>query len=153
MFADTIQIKKESDIRYGTTKINFHKTYGEIMALLGKHGCDQIATMKDGDIQRIAFVYQDNPYMISIPRVFVSGIYNDKIGIRLVKYYIEIILEWSKQRIINFEYLMLGARMVNIDGQNQTLKEAVDNLPPVKLFEGLSATKQLIGNKPDDEVR
>ncbi len=150
MFTDKIEIKKPNEIRYGTTLIAYEKTFGEILALLSKHGCDQIATMKDGDIQKIGFVYQDNPYMIRIPRVFVAGEYNEKIGIRLVKYYLEIILDWSKQRIINFEDLMLGTRMVNIAGKSTTLKEAVDEMPPTQLFQGmLDSSKQLlVANQP-----
>lgn len=144
MFTDRIEIKKPNQIRYGTTKISYEQTFGEILALLKKHGCDQIATMKDGDIEKIAFVYQDNPYIIKIPRVFVDRIYNDMIGIRLVKYYLEIILDWSKQRIIKFEDLMLGTRMVNIAGKSTTLKEAVDEMPPAQLFQSIAdSSKQL----------
>ncbi|MCK4545127.1 hypothetical protein KAU43_06275 [candidate division WOR-3 bacterium] len=144
MFTDKIEIKKPNDIRYGTTKIPYEQTFGEILALLSKHGCDQIATMKDGDIQKIAFVYQENPHIIKIPMVFVDNIYNEKIGIRLVKYYLEIILDWSKQKIIKFEDLMLGTRMVNIAGKSTTLKEAVDEIPPTQLFQGmLDSSKQL----------
>lgn len=143
MFAERINIKKENQIRYGTTKIPYQKSFGEIMSLLQKHGCDQIATMKDGDTQKIGFVYQEKPYIIQIPRVFINGVYNEMIGIRLVKYYLEIILEWSKQRIIDFEFLMLGTRMVNINGHSTTLKEAVDNLPPAELFGGMGNQKEL----------
>ena len=152
MFADKIEINKPNQIRYGTTQIAYEKTFGEILALLSKHAYDHIATMKDGDIQKIAFVYQNNSHMIRIPRVFVDGQYNEKIGIRLVKYYLEIILDWSKQRIINFEDLMLGTRMVNIAGKTTTLKEAIDEMPPTKLFQGIAdATKQLTDSNQDDD--
>ncbi len=135
MFNDKIHIDKPNDIRYGTTKKSFHATYGEILALLSKHGCEQTATTRDGNIHKIGFVFQDNPYMIQIPRVYVKGEYNDMIGIRLVKYYLEIILEWSKQRIIDFEFIMLGTRMVNIDGITITLKDAVEQMPPADLLQ------------------
>ena len=137
MFNETIFIKKKSEIRYGNTTIPYEKTFGEILALLSKHGCDQIATSKDHEKQRIAFVYQDNPYVITVPQVYIKDTFEPKIGIRLVKYYLEILLDWTKMRIIDFEFLMLGSRMMDIDGNNFTLKEAVDQLPKAELFKPL----------------
>ena len=148
MFVERIHIKKANDIRFGTTKIPYEKTYGEILALLRKHGCDRVATMRDGDMEMIGFELDEVPYMIKIPIVYVGDQPEDKIGVRLVKYWLETILELSKQRIIDMEYLMLGTRMVNIDGQNMTVKEAFDNVPTQNLLDSLSArTRQLKGDK------
>ena len=146
---EIIHIKSKSDLRYGWTDKPFEQTFGEIMALLQKHNCDRVATMRDGEKHIIGFEYQEIPYIVNIPRVFVKGKYNEKIGVRLVKYYLEIILDWAKLRVIDFEFIMLGTRMVKIDEQAMTLKEAVDNLPPITLMEGLSKRTILLEGDKD----
>ena len=138
MFVDIIHIKRKEDIRYGSTKIPFGQTFTEIMVLLRKHGCNKIATIEDDGKNKIIFEYQEYPYLITVPSVYVKSIYNDKIRIRIVKYYLETILELTKQRVMDFDFVMLGSRILQIEGQSITLKEAVDKLPPAKLFNGFT---------------
>jgi len=136
MFHKIIQIKRIEDIRYGHTNKSFSQSLGEIMALLEKHGCQQIATVKDGTSRMIGFVYQEKPYRIDIPQVYVKGVLNENIGIRVVKYYLEIILELSKQRVMDFDLVMLGTRMVDVNGKISTLRDAIGTLPVPLLVEG-----------------
>ena len=112
MFRKEIHIKKKNQIRYGTTTIAFEKTFGEIMALLRKHKCEQIMTLEKESFQQIGFTIDMRPYIIVVPRVYVDGVYHDNIGIRIVKYFLETILELVKERIVDIEFLMLGSRMM-----------------------------------------
>ena len=131
---EIIHVEYASHIRYGTTKLSFQQTMSQIMALLNKHGCNKIATAQDGEIRAIQFIYQEKLYEVTFPRVYVKKVYNDRIGIRIVKYYLEIILDLAKDRAIDFEGAMLGSKMVQIGDRSMTVKDAVDHLDPAELF-------------------
>jgi hypothetical protein len=145
VFKETIHIEKrgKDHLRYSTTTVPYDKTFGEIMALLAKHECQEVATRKKGNSQLIGFVYQDKPYIVTVPQVFVGDEYDDRIGIRLVKYHLEIVLDWAKQRVIDFDYLMLGSRIVHVAGEDIPLKEAVETLPPADMFKGIQRRPEL----------
>lgn len=147
MFYEKIFINNERDIRYGTTKISPQRTMGEIMDLLEKHECDEILTRssRETGAKQIAFIYQDNPYMITIPKVFVGSnkVLNESIGPRLVKYYLEIILDWAKHRVVDIENLLMAQRMVQIDGKNYTMIDVMNKMPAGKILESFAETPQL----------
>lgn len=148
MFNKAIYVKNVKEIRYGTTQVPFSRTEGEIKELLKKHGCQQMVTAMDGNYVRIGFVYQGKPYMIDVPCVYVGPKkeLNERIGIRLVLYYLEILLDWSKVRAIDFDKFLLGARMVEIEGKVHTLQEVVDKLPIPALTTNVDA-KELPGGQ------
>mgnify|MGYP003133190306 CR=1 FL=1 len=135
MFAEEIRITNKAHLRYGWTKLSFSKTQGHIMKLLDKHGCDKILVTKDGDEWQLGFVYQNVPYLFVIPKVFLNGVYDDKIGIRLIFRYLETSLELAKVRACNLSEMLLAQRLVEIDGEKITLGNAVKCLPPARLFE------------------
>jgi len=114
MFKEVIRINNKSLIRMGQTKIPFHQTFGEILVLLSKHECDQVLTSRNGDKHQIAFVYQSVPYLMTIPRVFVQNKYNDMIGIRMVYYYLRIMLDWAKERVVDLPQIMLASRLIEV---------------------------------------
>ena len=135
MFAEEIRIKNKKQLRYGWTDISFSKTQGHIMKLLDKHGCNQILVTKDEDKWQLGFIYQQVPYLFTIPKVYLNGKYNDKIGIRLIFRHLETALELAKSRAVVLSDMLLAQRLVEIDGQKITLGNAVKCLPPAKLFE------------------
>lgn len=147
MFYEKIFINSVKDIRYGQTEISAQKTMGEIMNLLEKHKCDEILTRssRESGAKQIAFIYQDNPYMITIPLVYVgeNKVLHDKIGVRLVKYYLEIILDWAKHRVVDLQNLLMSQRMVQIDGKNYTMMDVMNKMPAGKLLESFAETPQL----------
>ena len=113
MFNKIIKIERKENIRYGTTKISNNKTIGEIMDLLDKHGCDKTLLMKEkGGYDQIGFEIEGNPYLFTIPAVYVKGELNECIGPRLIKYFLEVILELTKSRAIDLSTLLLGSRCV-----------------------------------------
>jgi len=129
MFHEIINIKNVNHIRYGGTKKSLNQTKADIEKLLKKHGVEKIGTMSDGNNHQIAFEYQGKPYVFNVPQVFVKGVYNERVGIRQVYRFLEIVLEWDKQRVIDFDFLMLAGRMLQIDGKTITLLEAVNKMP------------------------
>lgn len=147
MLAKVIRVKKPNDIRYGTTQIPYEKSFGEVMGLLKKHGCTKIAMAtdigEDGEINRIAFELDKKSYMIDVPRVFVKKgkygnyEYNDRIGIRLIYYFLQTMLEMVKQRIVDLDQFMLSARIVQTPHGSMTLGEAVETIPPGELSDML----------------
>lgn len=145
MFNEKIFINNERDIRYGTTRISAQKTMGEIMDLLEKHKCDEILTRssRETGAKQIAFIYQEKPYMITIPKVYVKKVLNECIGARLVKYYLEIILDWAKHRVVNVESLLMAQRMVQIEGQSYTMEDVVNKMEPGKILGAFGEQKQL----------
>ena len=113
MFNKIIKIEKKTDIRYGTTTISKNKTIGEIMDLLDKHGCEKTLLMKEkGGYDQIGFEMGENPYLFTIPAVYVKGELNESIGPRLIKYFLEVILELTKSRAIDLSTLLLASRCV-----------------------------------------
>lgn len=155
MFYEKIYIDSVNNIRYGTTKISPQKTMGEIMNLLEKHECDEILTRssRETGAKQIAFVYQGNPYMITIPKVFVgrNKELNEMIGPRLVKYYLEIILDWAKHRVIDLQNLLMAQRMVQIDGKNHTMMEVMNKMPPGKILQSFAENPQLTDGSDEHE--
>lgn len=141
MFHKVIHLKRVNEIRYGTTNISYEQTFGQIMALLRKHGCTKIATMEDeqtGEAQ-IAFELSESAYVVTIPKVYVNKILNRKIGIRIVFRFFETLLEMVKQRAIDIDFLMLGSRLVDTPRGRMTLKEAADSLPAASIFKDMVA--------------
>lgn len=133
MFNEIIKIEKKEQIRYGTTIISFDKTFGQIIKLLRRHRCSKILLIEETP-QRIAFELDSKPYIVTIPRVYINNIYNDKIGIRIVFRYLETLLELAKQRVIDFDTFMLGSRIIETPQGTLTLKDAVNKLPMPKIF-------------------
>ncbi len=139
MLVKVIRVKRPNDIRYGTTTIAYERTFGEVMGLLKKHHCTKIAMAteiaEDGEINKIAFELDEKSYMMDVPRVFVKEgkygnyEYNDKIGIRLVYYFLQTMLEMVKQRIVDPDQFMLAARIVQTPHGSMTLGQAVETIP------------------------
>lgn len=155
MFKKEIHVEKRNDIRYGTTKIGYNKTMNEIMGLLDKHGCEEtIVHRKEGNL-KIGFVYQDEPYMITVPKVYVKGTLNKKIGVRIVKYFLEIILDWKKERLVNFKVAMLPYRVVRLDGKSYQLGEVADEFPGGDMLQSLTSNVEQLKAPEDkqDDVR
>jgi hypothetical protein len=145
VFRDRINIENIKDIRYGHTTIAYQRTFGQVLGLLDKHGCTKTMTYKEGDINKIGFELDNKPYIINIPRVYVKGVYDDKLGIRLVFRTLEALLELTKQRVVDFEFLMLGSRIVHTPEGNKTLKEAVEQISAKQLFEPPIERKEIEG--------
>jgi hypothetical protein len=153
MLVKVIRVKKPNDIRFGTTQIPYDKTFGQVMALLRKHGCTKIAMAsdisEDEEINKIAFELNEKSYMIDVPRVFVKKgkygnyEYNDMIGIRLVYWFLQTMLELVKQRVIDMDQAMLSARMVRTPYGSMTLGEAVESIPPAELSDMFSDREAL----------
>lgn len=147
MFNETIHIEKVSDIRYGTTKIPAAKTQAQIESPLEKNGCQKTMFVRNGDMRQIAFEFEGNPYVITVPRVFVKGAFNDRIGIRLVLYYLEIVLAFAKERVINFEFTMLSSRLVPAMGTQMSVADAIAALPEGRLFSGYKPALPAAGDE------
>jgi len=135
MFNEEIKIERKSQIRYGQTEKTFDETMIKIKELLRKHNCTKIMTLEEGNKHAIAFELNEKPYVINIPKIYVRGNYNDKIGIRIIFRYLETLLELAKDKIVDFETLMLGSRLIQTpDGNKITLKDLVSKLPVPKLL-------------------
>lgn len=132
MFNKIIKVQNKNDVRYGTTTIKFEKTYSQIMGLLRKHECEQIFCTKDNEgFDQIGFTIELKPYLIVVPKVYVKDWYDDRIGIRIVYYLIDIILNLTKERIIDPDTLLLGSRLVHDEsGQMRTVTEYI--LPKIE---------------------
>ncbi len=135
MLVKTIYVDSPSKIRYGTTKKPPETTMGEVIALLKKHGCSKVAMAsdlgEDGETNRIAFELDKVPYMLDVPRVYIRKgrgytkqyEYNDMIGIRLVYYFLQTMLEMVKNRIVDIKFLMLPSMVVNTPAFAEAVKE------------------------------
>lgn len=153
MLVKVIRVKKPNDVRFGTTQIPYEKTFGQVMALLRKHGCSKIAMASDiseeEEINKIAFELDKKSYVIEVPRVYVKKgkygnyEYNDKIGIRLIYWFLQTMLEMVKQRVIDLDQLMLSARMVRTPYGSMTLGEAVETIPSAELSDMFSDREAL----------
>ena len=129
MFVKELHRKSKSDIRYGTTKVSYQKTFVDIMKLLDKHDCSQVMTYKEGDNLSIAFTYLNKTYLIPITKVYVNGKYEDKIGIRVIFRQLETMLELANEGFADMETLMLGCQLVRVDGENKRLAEVIKTEP------------------------
>lgn len=138
MFFDRILVKRKEDIRYGLTEISFQRTQAQIMKLLKDHGCDRTGFLSNGDEHVLVFELDEKPYEIHIPRVFIRDQYNDRLGIRIVFRYLETLLELVKHRIIDFEFLMMGTKIVEHDGVRRLLGEVVKEIPTPELLSGIT---------------
>ncbi len=128
MFEDEVHVKKKNDFRYGTTKKPAYETMNEIMDLLDEYGCERVMTDRKGESMRIGFIFEGRPYKIQIPKVYVNGKYNEKIGIRVVYHFLKIVLSWSKQGIVSMERALMSGRMVQIGNRTLSLGEAAEEL-------------------------
>ncbi len=153
MFMERIFVRNIGDIRYGYTEIPASRTMAEIMNLLKEYECEEILTRasRTGNDQ-IAFIFQGTPFLITIPKVYVgkNKVYNERIGIRMVLYYLEVILAWAKIRAIDINNLLMGQRIVQIGDKTMTMSEVVNTLPPVELGKIFVAGKQPQLNKAEE---
>ena len=134
MFPKAIHIKSENEIRYGRTQVGFYQTKAQIEKLLDKHGCDKAITCRDGTFHILGFEYEGKSYMITIPNVYVKERLVDRIGIRIVYRYLEIILELAKERAIDFEGALLCTKMVHTPDGDMPLGEALKHIPEAQLY-------------------
>lgn len=127
MFNKTIKVDRANDIRFGTTEKSFDSTYGQIITLLRNNKCEQIFCQQDDEgFHQIGFTLKMKPYLINIPKVYVRSVYNDRIGIRVVYYLIEIILSLAKEGLIDPDTLLLGTRLVHDkDGKMKTVTQEI----------------------------
>ncbi len=116
MFKPMIKIHSKTQITCGTTTVPSAKTYADIIALLGKMGCDRVVTDISGNAMTIAFQLDGVPYIIQVPQVFVKSVYNERIGIRIVFHFLKSMLNLVKERAIDPSQLFLATRI--IDGAN-----------------------------------
>ena len=129
MFIKIIKVNSQSEIRFGQTTISYARTYSQIIELLRKQRCEQIfLTANKEGFDQIGFTVELKPYLITIPKVYVKNIYNDKIGIRLVFRFLETLVELIKIRALTFDAAMLGSRMVH--DENGELKNVSEYLLP-----------------------
>ena len=151
MFAKIIKVKNRSDIIYGRTEISYNRTYTEIMDLLKKHGCDRIAFMEDAGQQIIVFEYEGHTYRLGIPRVYINNVYNDRIGIRLIRHYLKPLLELVKIRVIDFGDALLGSRLLSLpEGGSITYGEALEQVEPAQFFNDVIRVPQLKAKDRED---
>lgn len=150
MFKDEVRVKSKNELRYGTTRKPAHETLNEIMELLDDYDCDRVLTDREGDQLRIGFIFQGTPYKIAVPRVYVDGEYNDKIGIRVVYHYLKMLLSWTKEDIVDLDKALMSSRMVEMGGESVALGEAADELGDGE-FEGvIKQEHQLPAAEEDD---
>lgn len=128
MFKEEIKIEKENDVRYGTTEVPAHKTLNELMELLKKYDCDRIVTDYQGDNMRLCFIYRGDPYVIPIPKVYVRGEYNEKIGVRVVYHYLRILLSWTEAGIMSLDKALMSYRTVMLDGRTVSMSEIMNKM-------------------------
>lgn len=129
MFKNEIFVDKKGDIRFGYTEVSYNQTFQEIMDILDEHECEEVITRRKKGKTQIGFVYQDDPYLITVPKVYIRDTLNKDVGIRIVKYYLEIVLDWEKERPIDFDIAMLPFRVVEYKGGRYTLGDMVNELP------------------------
>lgn len=129
MFEEEVHVKKKGDLRFGYTKKKAHETMNDIQDLLDEYDCSEVVTQKKGDKMKIGFIYQGKPYKLNIPRVYINGRYNEKVGPRVVYHFLEIVLSWTDSGIISMDKALMASRMVRIKGKDVSLGEASDKLP------------------------
>lgn len=139
MFPDEVRVERETDIPFGTSKVDPEKSMYEIKKLLKKMGCERILTDELGDTTRIMFVIDAKPFTIKIPKVYIRkgrGIhrpheYYPWVGPRLVQSFLKGALT-SIQFGVSPEILMIGARVVktNKDGTHENLADHIDRFVP-----------------------
>lgn len=159
MFRD-IKVEKQNDLAYGTTQISNEDTLSDIRKLLRKHKCDEILIGEKGGDQFIAFKYQGNPYVFRVPKVSVKRgrgyqrkyEYDDRLGVRIVYRFLQTLLDLTKVRIVDMQTLLLGARMVDVNGKSVPLSDVVDRIPAKELLPDgyLPAAVDEQGGPPED---
>ena len=146
---ERIYVKNKGEVRYGWTEVPVSRTMSEIMKTLKEHDCDEILTRtsKTGNDQ-IAFIFQDTPFLITIPKVYVGKgqTLNERIGPRMVLYYLQVVLSWAKIRAIDLDNLLMGQRMVQIGDRNMTMDEVVNQLPAADMLRAFGGKKELPGD-------
>jgi len=143
VFKEEIYVDRKRDIRWGTTDVPVNKTMNEIMDALDENDCDEVVTRKKGKKRQIGFVFENKKYLITIPRVYVNGRFKEEIGPRIVKYYLETVLGWNKERPLNIEDSMLPFRLIEIEGKEVPLRQLVEEIPD-------SETASILGSKITD---
>lgn len=107
MFNKIIELKSGEKISYGGTPCSYQQTLAQVMDLLKKHGCEKIGTIQEGNDLKIIFQIDKIPFVIDVPKVYVKNIYKEKIGIRIVYWYLKSVLEMVKKRIVPIHTLLL----------------------------------------------
>jgi hypothetical protein len=134
MFPKIIHIDNVKDIRYGTTEIGFYQTKAQLDKLLDKHGCTKVISGRDGTFNMIGFEYQEKSYMLAIPNVYVKGVLVERLGIRIVFRYLEVLLELAKERVIDLDFALLSAKMVQTSIGTMTVGKALEKMPQADLM-------------------
>lgn len=151
MFEEEVHVNKKNELRYGTTKKPAHETMNEIMQLLREYDCERIVTDYEGDTMRLGFIYEDKPYKITIPKVYIRGEYEEKIGVRVVYHFLKIVLSWSKQGIVSLNKALMSGRMVKLRGKNLSLGEASEGLENGQLSSIIQSEVDKLPQSSEDE--
>jgi hypothetical protein len=120
MFPKEIRIEHENDIPSGTTGVDPDKTEMEIRRLLEKFGVKRYWWISEPDGKQIVFELETKPYIFRIPRVLVKKgkgynrkfIPDEKIGIRIVYYFLKTFVPFITSKALDADKLLLGARMI-----------------------------------------
>lgn len=151
MFKDEIHVDKKNDLRYGTTKKPVHETMNEVMQLLREYDCERIVTDQQDDNLRIGFIYQGKPYKITVPKVYVKGEYEEKIGVRVVYQYLKIILSWTDEGVMSLNKALMSNRMVKLKGKTVALGEVADQVDNGEFKEMLGDESEALPEKDEEE--
>lgn len=151
MFEDEVYVDKKNELRYGTTKKPAHETMNEIMQLLTEYDCERIVTDYEGDTMRLGFIYEGKPYKITIPKVYIRGEYEEKIGVRVVYHFLKMVLSWTKQGIVSLNKALMSGRMVKLQGKTVSLGEASEALEDGKLSSTIQSEVDKLPESSEDE--
>lgn len=137
MFPHEIHLERESQIPFGTTKLDFFQTQADIQRMLAHFGAQRILINKDGDKHEIMFELHGKAYMLRVPRVYVKKgkgrarkeEYMPHIGIRVIYHYLKAVLPYIEGKMVLGEQALLAARLViNKDGEMVPLSAHVDEV-------------------------
>lgn len=125
MFNKDIRLKTGEKIRWGSTEKTPDETLLDITKLLRKHKCDKVGTMYVKEDIVIAFELDGMPFRIDVPKVYYNDNYKEKMGIRVVFRYLEVILDLTKNRAVPVQNLLLPMAQVRDpeDGQLKSFGE------------------------------
>ena len=143
MFPSTITVRGKDHIKCGTTSVPHDRTFGQVMALFKKMGCSKVMFMGEGDQEKFAFELDGIPYLITVPRVFFKNprrgadIYQERIGIRIVFWFLDSFLPLIRERVIDPSHLLAAARVVMTPDGPMSLGDALETLPPADIFPAL----------------
>jgi hypothetical protein len=114
--------------------VGFYQTKAELEKLLDKHGCTKVISGRDGTFNMLGFEYQGKSYMLAIPNVYVKGVLVERLGIRIVYRYLEVLLELAKERVIDLDFALLSAKMVQTAIGTMTVGKALEKIPQADLM-------------------